>query len=196
MPSNTTYKSKPNMTEKKIREIAKKASIDISGYRIEQLVKGYDVELEHGSKLGEETNITNDDPVMTLKIEIAHLKERDDYYDALLQYVENKTYVTTSRTLENAYVMDHMSFVNESLGIPGLPDYTTAGGHTETKERVKRKIDIYLNAYHGTDDHAKKNMYKEKVLRLLRFLKDLGGSHPSAGSDIEAAIEKESLPVT
>jgi hypothetical protein len=41
-----------------------------------------DVELEHGTR-DIETNVTNDDPVLTGKIAYAHLKEFPDYYDRL-----------------------------------------------------------------------------------------------------------------
>ncbi len=43
---------------------------------------GMDVELEHG-KINELTNVTNDDPLLTGKIALAHLNEFSDYYDRL-----------------------------------------------------------------------------------------------------------------
>jgi len=56
-------------------------------FGVEQFRKGMDVELEHG-KLHAETNVTNDDPVLTGKIAWAHLMERPDYYE-LLELVES-----------------------------------------------------------------------------------------------------------
>ena len=55
------------------------------GYKgdIEEFRKGLDIELEHGTK-NPETNITDDDPLMTAKITIAHLKEIPDYNTRLL----------------------------------------------------------------------------------------------------------------
>ena len=38
-----------------------------------------DVELEHGS-INQLTNVTNDDPILTGKIALAHLNEFPDYY--------------------------------------------------------------------------------------------------------------------
>lgn len=38
--------------------------------------------LEHGTR-DPHTNVTNDDPIMTGKIALAHLKEIDDYYTRL-----------------------------------------------------------------------------------------------------------------
>lgn len=43
---------------------------------------GLDVELEHGTK-DPGTDVTGDDPVMTGKIALAHLRELPDYYTRL-----------------------------------------------------------------------------------------------------------------
>ena len=43
---------------------------------------GLRVELEHGSH-DPQTNVTNDDPLLTGKIALAHLKEFGDYYTRL-----------------------------------------------------------------------------------------------------------------
>jgi hypothetical protein len=47
-----------------------------------QLRRGMDVELEHGRR-DPLTDVTNDDPLITAKIAIAHLREMPDYYDRL-----------------------------------------------------------------------------------------------------------------
>ena len=41
-----------------------------------------DVELEHGT-VSPATNVTNDDPILTAKIALAHLNEFPDYYTRL-----------------------------------------------------------------------------------------------------------------
>jgi len=43
---------------------------------------GIEVELEHGTR-DSQTNVTDDDPAMTGKIALAHLKEIPDYYTRL-----------------------------------------------------------------------------------------------------------------
>lgn len=48
----------------------------------EELREGYSVELEHGT-VNMITNITNDDPQMTIKIALAHLMENPRYYTIL-----------------------------------------------------------------------------------------------------------------
>ena len=49
---------------------------------LEQLRRGMEVELEHGLR-DPMTNVTDDDPVTTAKIALAHLRELPDYYDRL-----------------------------------------------------------------------------------------------------------------
>ena len=44
--------------------------------------KGLEVELEHGTRF-EDANITNNHPILTGKIVIAHLKETMDYYERI-----------------------------------------------------------------------------------------------------------------
>jgi hypothetical protein len=50
-----------------------------SPFDIEEFRAGLDVELEHGRR-DPQTNVTGDDPIMTGKIALAHLKEFPDYY--------------------------------------------------------------------------------------------------------------------
>lgn len=44
--------------------------------------KGLEVELEHGTRFGD-ANVTNNHPILTGKIVIAHLKETMDYYERI-----------------------------------------------------------------------------------------------------------------
>jgi hypothetical protein len=53
------------------------ASFDVAQFR-----RGLDVELEHGQR-DPATDVTHDDPVLTAKIALAHLKELPDYYTRL-----------------------------------------------------------------------------------------------------------------
>lgn len=60
------------------------AGIDISGeeFGIEQVRAGMNVELEHGKRFPD-LDVTGDDPVITVKIALAHLREFPDYYERL-----------------------------------------------------------------------------------------------------------------
>lgn len=60
------------------------AGIDISGeeYDVEDVRDGMNVELEHGSRFPD-LDVSGDDPVVTVKIALAHLREFPDYYERL-----------------------------------------------------------------------------------------------------------------
>jgi len=66
------------------RRIAAELGIDFatSPFSLEEFHAGLGVELEHGRR-DPETNVTGDDPVMTGKIALAHLREMPDYYTRL-----------------------------------------------------------------------------------------------------------------
>jgi hypothetical protein len=58
--------------------------LDTSSERfgVEQVRKGMEVELEHGTRFPD-LDVTGDDPVITAKIALAHLREFPDYYERL-----------------------------------------------------------------------------------------------------------------
>jgi len=56
--------------------------VDWNRFDPEQFRAGMDVEYEHG-KRDPQTDVTGDDPVVTGKIALAHMKEFPDYYDRL-----------------------------------------------------------------------------------------------------------------
>lgn len=60
------------------------AGIDISNerYSIEDVATGMIVEAEHGTRFPD-LDVTGDDPVITAKIALAHLREFPDYYERL-----------------------------------------------------------------------------------------------------------------
>jgi len=64
------------------RTIGANLGIDWAKVDLEQFRRGIEVELEHGAR-DPETNVTDDDPVLTGKIAWAHLKEFPDYYTRL-----------------------------------------------------------------------------------------------------------------
>ena len=74
--------SKKIFSEDKAKEIGDKLGIDWSKWDIEQFRRGMDVELEHGTE-DPHTNVTDDDPLITGKIALAHLNEFPDYYTRL-----------------------------------------------------------------------------------------------------------------
>ncbi|TEB11774.1 DUF5661 family protein [Pelotomaculum propionicicum] len=73
---------KKKFTEDQAREIGEKLGIKWDKFDVDQFRRGMDVELEHGSR-DALTNVTEDDPLVTGKIALAHLNEFPDYYDRL-----------------------------------------------------------------------------------------------------------------
>jgi hypothetical protein len=69
-------------TTEQAREVARKIGVDFKKWNVEQFRMGMDVELEHGLR-DPQTNVTNDDILMTGRIAWAHLKEFPDYYERL-----------------------------------------------------------------------------------------------------------------
>lgn len=69
-------------TEEQARQIGEKLGADWSKFSVEQFRMGLDVELEHGT-VDPNTNVTDDDPIPTGKIALAHLNEFPDYYTRL-----------------------------------------------------------------------------------------------------------------
>jgi len=76
------FRKTKEFTKEEAKKIGDKINIDWSKYDLEQFRMGLGVELEHGLH-DAETNVTNDDEIMTGKIALAHLKEISDYYTRL-----------------------------------------------------------------------------------------------------------------
>lgn len=70
-------------TAEQAKKIGENLGIDWTKFDTEQFRVGLDVELEHG-KVDPHTNVTDDDPLKTGKIALAHLNEFPDYYTRLL----------------------------------------------------------------------------------------------------------------
>lgn len=75
-------------TREQAREIDGIIGIKWKTFNAEQFRMGMIVELEHG-RISPETNVTNNDPVLTGKIALAHLEEYPDYYTRL-EKIENE----------------------------------------------------------------------------------------------------------
>lgn len=69
-------------TKEEAKKVGEELGITWDKFDVEQFRMGMDVELEHGT-VDPHTNVTNDDPLMTGKIALAHLNEFPDYYTRL-----------------------------------------------------------------------------------------------------------------
>lgn len=78
---------KKRFSTEEAKKIGEALGIDWKNFDVEQFRMGLDVELEHGLR-DPKTNVTNDDPIMTGKIALAHLNEFSDYYTRLKKMEE------------------------------------------------------------------------------------------------------------
>ena len=69
-------------TRDEAKRVGDEIGVDWERFDLEQFRAGMDVEYEHGSQ-DPQTDVTGDDPVLTGKIALAHMKEFPDYYERL-----------------------------------------------------------------------------------------------------------------
>ena len=69
-------------TSEEARRVGDEIGVDWDRLDLEQFRFGMDVEFEHGSH-DPQTDVTGDDPILTGKIALAHMKEFPDYYERL-----------------------------------------------------------------------------------------------------------------
>jgi hypothetical protein len=82
-------------TSDEARRVGDEIGVDWSRFDLEQFRLGMDVEFEHGSH-DPQTDVTHDDPIVTGKIALAHMKEFRDYYERLQRMeAEAKRYWST-----------------------------------------------------------------------------------------------------
>ena len=77
-----TELKKPVVTEKEASLILKTVNKTGMNIPLEDFKQGLEVELEHGT-MYKDANVTNNHPILTGKIVLAHLKETMDYYKRL-----------------------------------------------------------------------------------------------------------------
>ncbi len=74
--------TKKHFSTEEAKRIGEALGLDWRAFDVEQFRMGMDVELEHGTR-DPHTNVTDDDPLITGKIALAHLNEFPDYYTRL-----------------------------------------------------------------------------------------------------------------
>lgn len=67
-------------TLKDILTVADKLNIDFTKFSLSDFITGINIELEHGL-IDPNTNVTNNDLIITAKIALAHLNEYPNYYN-------------------------------------------------------------------------------------------------------------------
>ncbi len=69
-------------TRDEAKRVGDAIGVDWDRFDVDQFRAGMDVEYEHGSH-DQQTDVTGDDPIVTGKIALAHMKEFPDYYERL-----------------------------------------------------------------------------------------------------------------
>jgi hypothetical protein len=72
----------PKVTAKEASVILKVVNVKKMGIALEEFRMGLEVELEHGMMF-DDANVTNNHPILTGMIVLAHMKEMLDYYERL-----------------------------------------------------------------------------------------------------------------
>ncbi|MCJ7511560.1 MAG: hypothetical protein MUO23_01160 [Anaerolineales bacterium] len=76
--------TKREFTTEEARRVGDILGVTWGEVSLSEFQSGLAIELEHGAR-DPETNVTNDDEILTGKIALAHLKEFPDYYTRLAQ---------------------------------------------------------------------------------------------------------------
>jgi hypothetical protein len=74
--------AEPDVQPDEARIILDEVNVEGMDIGLEDFRLGLEVELEHGTRF-KDANVTNNHPILTGKIVLAHLKETLDYYDRL-----------------------------------------------------------------------------------------------------------------
>jgi len=77
-----TALTEPKVEPNEAQTILKEVNVEGMDIDLEDFRAGLEVELEHGTRF-KDANVTNNHPVLTGKIVMAHLKESLDYYKLL-----------------------------------------------------------------------------------------------------------------
>jgi hypothetical protein len=94
------------MSQKKIftlnqaKTIGEQLGVRWDKFDVEQFRAGLGVELEHGA-VNQTTDVTDDDPLMTGKIALAHLTEFPDYYTRLAKMEAEAKSFWDSKNISN-----------------------------------------------------------------------------------------------
>jgi len=72
----------PKVSAQEARKILSKVNVERMKIDLEEFRRGLEIELEHGTEF-KDANVTNNHPVITGKIVLAHLKESLYYYKLL-----------------------------------------------------------------------------------------------------------------
>jgi len=112
-----TKLKKAEVLPKEARVILSKVNVKGMKINLEDFRQGLEVELEHGTRF-KDANVTNNHPILTGKIVIAHLKESLDYYK-LLEVAEIEGDLIKAVAAKNSKKVEsyYRKFINAKLAL-------------------------------------------------------------------------------
>lgn len=150
---NLKRESKEIYTLDKVKKIAKKLNIKFIKFNINQFKYGMNVESEHGKK-NKKTNVTNDDPITTAKITLAHLNEFPDYYIRLkkMEKDANKFWKNKlDESVEFDDFLEKMDLINRNrLKQIMQNDYIKIPGNWN---KLKKQNNVCFKAYNNIEQY-------------------------------------------
>lgn len=176
-----------SFTIEKATEIAAKISINTSALDMEQFRMGLETEMEHG-KLHPETNITDDDELLTGKIALAHLLSIPDYYTRLQKMERRAALDSSKQTLSHPWQQTFIS--NLSMVQKEIRD------KKDKLESFQKDIPLLQEQLEQQrKGELKKNMMKrlDKCEAFLAEAKEKIKSITSKATELEKKMEKESI---
>lgn len=145
-------------------------NIDNMKFTLDDFIYGMNIELEHGSKLGKDTNVTNDCPLKTAKVVLAHMKESPLYYQELKKMetkLENK-----SKIEKTANILSRKDIHNNVKGNMHLVSGFSGSGKTTLSKKLKGKSKNNILVELDGFNNGKDSTGKEKL--VSNFIKDNG----------------------
>lgn len=103
--------ARPSFSYEQVRRAAKSLGV-LGEFSLPTLRRGMDVELEHGRR-HRQTDVTHDAARATLRIAVAHLRERPDYYALLDRHVEHAPRANPLGVAQDA-VVDSVTMADET----------------------------------------------------------------------------------
>lgn len=176
-----------SFTIEKANEIAAKINIDWNAIDMEQFRMGLETEMEHG-KIHPETNITDDDELLTGKIALAHLLAIPDYYTRLEKMERRAALNSSRRSISHPWQQTYLS--NLSIVQREIKN------KKDKLETFQKDIPLLLEQLEQQrKGELKKNMMKrlEKCEAFLAEAKEKIKSITAKAIELEKKMEKESI---
>lgn len=141
----------------------------------EDLAMGMEVELEHGSKLDERVNVTDDNLDATAQIAWAHLMEDPDYYLHLDEMEQQLDGERTPELRKEAVVMQQVRFGNHLYRIADQHTALSSEGYARAVERANAAAcrDGILGAVKAIHTRVKRTQSINKLDGIERLVNEL-----------------------